>query len=139
MPRSPSIVPDDTNRDVYLVLDDLDGCSEVMSFTGKSARFRATAGRKRLIAAIVPTIRSIARAPCSPNRPRQGCRSRGRRTGRSQIRRGTDVVMSGIVVSGRESGHGDIDANHPKRPSMWVGTHVVFTSAHHPNASQLSP
>ena len=22
MPRSPSIVPDDTNRDVYLVLDD---------------------------------------------------------------------------------------------------------------------
>ena len=24
MPRSPSIVPDDTNRDVYLVLDDFD-------------------------------------------------------------------------------------------------------------------
>jgi hypothetical protein len=47
------------------------------------------------------------------NRPRQGCRSRGCRTGCSQIRRGTDVVMSGIVESGRESGHGDIDANDP--------------------------
>lgn len=48
------------------------------------------------------------------NRPRQGCRSRGCRTGCSQIRRGTDVVMSGIVESGRESGHGDIDANDPQ-------------------------
>jgi transposase len=42
----------------------------------------------------------------SQNRRRQGCGSRGCRTGCSQIRRGTDVVMSGLV----ESGHCDIDA-----------------------------
>ena len=35
----------------------------------------------------------------------------------SQIRRGTDLLMSGIVESGRESGHGDIDANDPYRKS----------------------
>ena len=67
----------------------------------------------RLIAVVMPTIGWVARAPCSPNRPRQGGRSRGRRTGCSQIRRGTDVAMSGIVESGRENGHGDIDANDP--------------------------
>ena len=26
-----------------------------------------------------------------------------------------DVVMSGVVDSGREHGHGNIDANHPER------------------------
>lgn len=73
---------------------------------------------------------SVARASCSPNRPRQGCRSRGRRTGCSQIRRGTDLVMSGIVESGRESGHGDIDANDPEQTSR-VGTcTMAFTSTH---------
>ena len=33
----------------------------------------------------------------------------------------------------------DGEAIDHKRLSMWVGTYVVFTSAHHPNASQLSP
>jgi hypothetical protein len=41
--------------------------------------------------------------------------SRGRRTGCSQIRRGTDVEMSGIVESGGESAHSDIDPNAPLR------------------------
>ena len=45
------------------------------------------------------------------------CGSRGRRTGCPQIRRGTGLVMSGIVESVRESGHGDIDANDPIRTS----------------------
>jgi len=71
----------------------------------------------RLIAVVMPTNGSVARASCSPNRPRQGWRSRGRRTGCSQIRRGTDLRMSGIVESGRESGHGDIDPNDPHETS----------------------
>jgi len=32
----------------------------------------------------------------------------------------SDVVMSGVVDSGRERGHGNIDANEPERTSQRV-------------------
>jgi hypothetical protein len=42
MPRSPSIVPDDTNRDVYLVLDDFGRLGRAWRETDEAGANRAT-------------------------------------------------------------------------------------------------
>jgi hypothetical protein len=41
MPRSPSIVPDDTNRDVYLVLDDFGRLDRAWRETAEAGTGRA--------------------------------------------------------------------------------------------------
>ena len=48
MPRSPSIVPDDTNRDVYLVLDDFGRLGRAWSETDEAGTSRATLVRNLL-------------------------------------------------------------------------------------------
>src|SRR5260370_41329892 len=42
----------------------------------------------------------------------------------------SDVVVSGVVDSGRESGHGNIDANDPKLPSRLRGEARGAWAAH---------
>jgi hypothetical protein len=42
MPRSPSIVPEDTNRDVYLVLDDFGRLGRAWRETDETGTSRAT-------------------------------------------------------------------------------------------------
>ena len=48
MPRSPSIVLDDTNRDVYLVLDDFGRLGRAWSETDEAGTSRATLVRNLL-------------------------------------------------------------------------------------------
>jgi hypothetical protein len=77
----------------------------------------------RFVAVVMPTLWCTNVRHVSPDRRKRDagaaaavpvvCRTGAerRRADRSQ----SDVVMSGAVDSGRESGHGNIDANDPKR------------------------
>jgi hypothetical protein len=60
MPRSPSIVPDDTNRDVYLVLDDFGRLGRAWSETDEAGTSRATLVRNLLDGQYENPVRIIA-------------------------------------------------------------------------------
>ena len=60
MPRSPSIVPDDTNRDVYLVLDDFGRLGRAWSETDEAATSRATLVRSLLDEQYEDPVRIVA-------------------------------------------------------------------------------
>ena len=60
MPRSPSIVPDDTNRDVYLVLDDFGRLGRAWSETDEAGTSRATLVRNLLDGRYENPVRIVA-------------------------------------------------------------------------------
>jgi hypothetical protein len=60
MPRSPSIVPDDTNRDVYLVLDDFGRLGRAWRETDEAGTSRATLVRNLLDGQYEDPVRIIA-------------------------------------------------------------------------------
>jgi hypothetical protein len=60
MPRSPSIVPDDTNRDVYLVLDDFGRLGRAWSETDEAGTSRATLVRNLLDGQYENPVRIVA-------------------------------------------------------------------------------
>ena len=60
MPRSPSIVPDDTNRDVYLVLDDFGRLGKAWRETDEAGTSRATLVRNLLDGQYENPVRIIA-------------------------------------------------------------------------------
>ncbi|MGC2318198.1 MAG: hypothetical protein WA615_17150 [Bradyrhizobium sp.] len=60
MPRSPSIVPDDTNRDVYLVLDDFGRLGRAWSETDEAETSRATLVRNLLDGQYENPVRIVA-------------------------------------------------------------------------------
>jgi hypothetical protein len=60
MPRSPSIVPDDTDRDVYLVLDDFGRLGRAWRETDEAGTSRATLVRNFLDGQYEDPVRIIA-------------------------------------------------------------------------------
>jgi hypothetical protein len=60
MPRSSSIVPDDTNRDVYLVLDDFGRLGRAWRETDEAGTSRATLVRNLLDGQYENPVRIIA-------------------------------------------------------------------------------
>ena len=60
MPRSPSIVPDDTNRDVYLVLDDFGRLGRAWRETDEAGADRATLVRNLLDGQYEHPVRIVA-------------------------------------------------------------------------------
>jgi hypothetical protein len=60
MPRSPSIVPEDTNRDVYLVLDDFGRLGRAWRETDEAGTSRATLVRNLLDGQYENPVRIIA-------------------------------------------------------------------------------
>ena len=60
MPRSPSIVPDDPNRDVYLVLDDFGHLGRAWRETAEAAIGRTTLVRNLLDGQYEDPVRIIA-------------------------------------------------------------------------------
>jgi hypothetical protein len=60
MPRSPSLVPDDTNRDVYLVLDDFGRLGRAWRETDEAGANRATLVRNLLDEQYEDPIRIVA-------------------------------------------------------------------------------
>ena len=60
MPRSPSIVPDDTNRDVYLVLDDFGPLGRAWHETDEAGANRATLVRNLLDEQYEDPVRIVA-------------------------------------------------------------------------------
>jgi hypothetical protein len=60
MPRSPSIVPDDTNRDVYLVLDDFGRLGRAWRETDEAGTGRATLVRNLLDEQYEDPVRIVA-------------------------------------------------------------------------------
>jgi hypothetical protein len=60
MPRSPSIVPDDTNRDVYLVLDDFGRLGRAWRETDEAGTSRATLVRNLLDEQYEDPVRIVA-------------------------------------------------------------------------------
>ena len=60
MPRSPSIVPDDTNRDVYLVLDDFGRLGRAWRETDEAGTSRATLVRNLLDGQYENPVRIVA-------------------------------------------------------------------------------
>ncbi len=60
MPRSPSIVPDDTNRDVYLVLDDFGHLGRAWHETDEAGTSRATLVRNLLDGQYEDPVRIVA-------------------------------------------------------------------------------
>jgi hypothetical protein len=60
MPRSPSIVPDDTNRDVYLVLDDFGRLGRAWRETDEAGANRATLVRNLLDEQYEDPVRIVA-------------------------------------------------------------------------------
>ena len=60
MPRSPSIVPDDPNRDVYLVLDDFGSLGRAWRETDEAGANRATLVRNLLDGQYEDPVRIIA-------------------------------------------------------------------------------
>jgi hypothetical protein len=60
MPRSPSIVPDDTNRDVYLVLDDFGRLGRAWRETDEAGASRATLVRNLLDEQYEDPVRIVA-------------------------------------------------------------------------------
>jgi hypothetical protein len=60
MPRSPSIVPDDTNRDVYLVLDDFGRLGKAWRETDEAGTSRATLVRNLLDGQYEDPVRFVA-------------------------------------------------------------------------------
>jgi hypothetical protein len=60
MPRSPSIVPDDTNRDVYLVLDDFGRLDRAWRETDEAGANRATLVRNLLDEQYENPVRIVA-------------------------------------------------------------------------------
>ena len=60
MPRSPSIVPDDTNRDVYLVLDDFGHLGRAWRETAEAGTGRTTLVRNLLDGQYEDPVRFVA-------------------------------------------------------------------------------
>ena len=60
MPRSPSIIPDSTNRDVYLVLDDFGSLGRVWPETDEAGTNRAWMIRSLLEGQYVNPVRIVA-------------------------------------------------------------------------------
>jgi hypothetical protein len=60
MPSSPSLVPDDTNRDVYLVLDDFGRLGRAWRETDEAGTSRATLVRNLLDGQYEDPVRIIA-------------------------------------------------------------------------------
>jgi hypothetical protein len=60
MPRSPSIVPDDTNRDVYLVLDDYGRLGRAWRETDEAGANRAALVRNLLDEQYEDPVRIVA-------------------------------------------------------------------------------
>jgi hypothetical protein len=60
MPRSPSIVPDDTNRDVYLVLNDFGRLGRAWSETDEAGTSRAMLVRNLLDGQYENPVRIVA-------------------------------------------------------------------------------
>ena len=60
MPRSPSIVPEDTNRDVYLVLDDFGRLGRAWRETDEAGANRATLVRNLLDEQYENPVRIVA-------------------------------------------------------------------------------
>jgi hypothetical protein len=60
MPRSPSIVPDDTNRDVYFVLDDFGRLGRAWRETDEAGTSRATLVRNLLDGQYENPVRIVA-------------------------------------------------------------------------------
>jgi hypothetical protein len=60
MPRSPSIVPEDTNRDVYLVLNDYGRLGRAWSETDEAGTSRTTLVRNLLDGQYENPVRIIA-------------------------------------------------------------------------------
>jgi hypothetical protein len=60
MPRSPSIVPDDTNPDVYLVLDDFGRLGRAWRETDEAGTSRATLVRNLLDEQYEDPVRIVA-------------------------------------------------------------------------------
>jgi hypothetical protein len=60
MPRSPSIVPDDTNRDVYLLLDDFGRLGRAWRETDEAGANRATLVRNLLDEQYEDPVRIVA-------------------------------------------------------------------------------
>jgi hypothetical protein len=94
--------------------------SFAMVRSGKSRAKRS--GSRPRADSLQPLCRSLVdrRASCSPNRPKAGRRNCGGRAsclqgGARQTALGPAREMSGVKDSGRERGHGDIDANNPSR------------------------
>jgi hypothetical protein len=60
MPRSPSIVPDDTNRDVYLVLDDFGPLGRAWRETDEAGTSRTSLVRNLLAGQYEDPVRIVA-------------------------------------------------------------------------------
>jgi hypothetical protein len=60
MPRSPSLVPDDTNRDVYLVLDDFGRLGRAWRETDEAGASRSTLVRNLLEGQYENPVRIVA-------------------------------------------------------------------------------
>lgn len=60
MPRSPPLVPDDTNRDVYLVLDDFGRLGRAWRETDEAGTSRATLVRNLLDGQYESPVRIVA-------------------------------------------------------------------------------